>query len=57
MPVWHYRTTTASGQEETTFWATDDLGARSDDTPLSVEVGPGVDRLPSCAPLPHPGRR
>ena len=23
-PVWHYRTATASGQEATTFWATDD---------------------------------
>ena len=52
VPVWHYRTATASGQEATTFWATDDLGARSDDTPLSVEVGPGVDRLPSCLPTP-----
>ena len=52
VPVWHYRTATASGQEATTFWATDDLGARSADTPLSVEVGPAVDRLPACLPAP-----
>ena len=49
---WHYRTATARGEEATTFWATDDLGARSTDTPLTVQVGPEVDRLPTCAPNP-----
>ena len=52
VPRWHYRTATARGEESTTFWATDDLGARSTDTPLSVQVGPDVDRLPICAPNP-----
>jgi hypothetical protein len=51
-PTWRYRTATSSGSEQTTFWATDDLGARSADTPLSVEVGPAVDRLPACVPSP-----
>jgi Bacterial Ig domain len=52
-PTWHYRTATSRGNEQTTFWATDDLGARSPDTALSVQVGPDVDRLPAC--LPEPG--
>ena len=47
---WHYRTAIARGEEATTFWATDDLGARSADAPLTVQVGPEVDRLPTCAP-------
>jgi hypothetical protein len=51
-PRWRYRTATSSGEEATTFWATDDLGARSDDATLSVQVGPAVDRLPECAPNP-----
>jgi hypothetical protein len=51
-PAWRYRTATSSGSEQTTFWATDDLGARSADTALSVEVGPAVDRLPQCVPSP-----
>ena len=49
-PVWHYRTAIARGEEQTALWATDDLGARSADAPLSVQVGPDVDRLPTCAP-------
>jgi hypothetical protein len=49
-PVWHYRTAIARGEEQTAIWATDDLGARSADAPLSVQVGPDVDRLPTCAP-------
>jgi len=49
---WHYRTAIARGEEATTFWATDDLGARSADAPLTVQVGPDVDRLPTCAPNP-----
>ena len=52
VPRWRYRTATARGEESTTFWATDDLGARSADTPLTIEVGPTVDRLPACAPTP-----
>jgi hypothetical protein len=51
-PLWHYRTATASGEEATSVWATDDLGARSADAALTVEVGPGVDRAPTCAPSP-----
>ena len=49
-PAWRYRTAIARGEESTTFWATDDLGARSTDTPLTVEIGPDVDRLPTCTP-------
>jgi hypothetical protein len=52
LPPWRYRTATARGEEQSTFWATDDLGARSAEAPLSVEVGPQVDRLPACAPNP-----
>jgi hypothetical protein len=50
MPSWRYRTATARGEEATTFWATDDLGARSADASLTVELGPDVDRLPTCTP-------
>jgi hypothetical protein len=46
--MWHYRTATFSGTETTTVWAVDSLGARSQDEPLEVTVGPGVDRLPDC---------
>ncbi len=51
-PTWRYRTATSRGEESTTIWVTDDLGARSDATPLTVQVGPDVDRLPECAPNP-----
>jgi hypothetical protein len=51
-PTWRYRTATSRGDESTTIWVTDDLGARSDATPLTVQVGPDVDRLPECAPNP-----
>src|SRR5829696_2724566 len=51
-PTWRYRTATSRGAEATTIRATDDLGARSDTTPLTVMVGPDVDRLPECAPNP-----
>ena len=50
---WHYRTAIARGEEATTFWATDDLGARSADTPLTVQVGPEVDRLPDLRAQPR----
>jgi hypothetical protein len=46
---WHYRTATFSGDESTTIWATDELGARSADTRLDVTVGPNVDRPPECS--------
>ena len=49
-PTWRYRTATSRGDEATTIWATDDLGARSDDAPLTAQVGPDVDRLPECTP-------
>jgi len=48
MPFWRYRTLTHSGEEATTYWATDDLGARSADAALTVKVGPDVDRPPTC---------
>ena len=51
-PTWRYRTATSRGDESTTIWVTDDLGARSDATPLTAQVGPDVDRLPECAPNP-----
>lgn len=47
---WRYRTATFSGEETTTIWATDVLGARSADAHLHVTVGPGVDRPPECRP-------
>src|SRR5437763_130380 len=47
---WLYRTKTFSGDETSTIWATDELGARSADAELKVTVGPGVDRLPQCTP-------
>src|SRR4051794_18782242 len=42
---WRYRTATSAGTETTTIWATDSLGARSQDAHLEITVGPGVDRL------------
>jgi hypothetical protein len=45
---WRYRTATFSGDETTTIWATDSLGARSEDAQLQVTVGPNVDRPPEC---------
>lgn len=44
---WNYRTATFSGDESATVWAVDSLGARSEDAPLDVTIGP-VDRLPEC---------
>jgi hypothetical protein len=46
---WYYRTATSSGTESTTIWATDSLGARSDDARLEITVGPDVNRPPECA--------
>lgn len=48
VPWWRYRTATSSGDEQSTYWATDVLGARSADAAISVRVGPGVDRKPVC---------
>jgi hypothetical protein len=45
---WYYRTATFSGDESATIWATDSLGARSQDARLDVTVGPGVNRPPFC---------
>jgi hypothetical protein len=50
MPVWRYRTAATDGAESATYWATDDLAARSEEAAISVVVGPGVDRLPACWP-------
>jgi hypothetical protein len=46
--MWRYRTATVDGAESATYWAIDDLGARSEEAPISVAVGPGIDRLPAC---------
>ena len=46
---WNYTTKTFSGEETTTVWATDVLGARSADAQLKVTVGP-LDRPPECTP-------
>jgi hypothetical protein len=48
---WKYRTATFSGTETTEVWATDVLGARSEDAVLTMEVGPSIDRKPHCYPL------
>jgi hypothetical protein len=48
VPWWRYRTATRDGDEAATFWATDDLGARSPETAMSFKVGPGVDRPTEC---------
>ncbi len=50
MPFWHYLPTIAAGEEQTTYYAIDALGARSADAPISVVLGPAVDRLPTCHP-------
>ena len=50
VPFWHYIPTIAAGEEQTTYYAIDALGARSADAPISVMVGPSVDRLPTCHP-------
>lgn len=47
-----YTTSITSGQEQTSYYVVDSLGARSEDAPISIEVGPGVDRLPACQPNP-----
>jgi hypothetical protein len=47
---WPYMTATFAGDETATLWATDVLGARSQDAELRVTVGPDVDRLPYCRP-------
>jgi hypothetical protein len=50
VPSWRYKPTIASGQEQTTYYAIDALGARSADAPISVQLGADVDRLPTCGP-------
>ena len=52
VPSWRYVPTIASGQEQTSYYAIDGLGARSADAPISVQLGPAVDRLPACHPNP-----
>ena len=58
-PFWHYVPTIASGQEQTTYYAVDDLGARSADAPISVAARavrrPSAD-LPSEPLHPEPRR-
>jgi hypothetical protein len=53
---WRYRTATSSGDEATRIWATDVLGARSDDALLVLTVGPAVDRPPECGSTPIASR-
>jgi hypothetical protein len=55
VPQWRYVPTIASGQEQATYYAIDALGARSADAPISVQVGPAVDRPPTCRPNPSSG--
>lgn len=45
---WRYRTATHQGDEQATYYATDVLGARSEDAAVSIRVGPDVDRKPTC---------
>jgi hypothetical protein len=52
---WHYLPTIASGEEHTAYHAVDALGARSADAPITVKLGPAVDRLPECRPNPSGG--
>jgi hypothetical protein len=47
-PEWPYRTATFAGDEHTTMWATDELGARSADASIDITVGPDVDHPPEC---------
>lgn len=53
VPHWRYLPTIAAGEEQTTYYAVDTLGARSADAPISVRLGPDVDRLPRCTPPPE----
>jgi hypothetical protein len=47
---WRYRTAAVDGAELATYWAVDDLGARSADAGISLLVGPDVNRPPTCRP-------
>jgi Bacterial Ig domain len=52
VPSWRYRTLVPVGPELSSYWATDSQGARSAAAPISVMVGPLVDRRPTCRPNP-----
>ena len=52
VPWMRYRTKVSAGEEQASYWGTDVLGARSEDAPISLTIGPGVDRLPECRPNP-----
>lgn len=49
---WSYVPSILTGTETTTLSATDQLGARSEPATLTVQIGPDVDRLPQCYPMP-----
>jgi hypothetical protein len=49
---WRYRTAASVGPEQTTYWATDEFGARSDDASITFDFGPQVDARPTCELTP-----
>ncbi len=52
VPLIRYRTKVSTGEEQASYWGTDVMGARSEEAPISLTFGPGVDRLPECVPNP-----
>jgi hypothetical protein len=52
MNNWPYRTAAFDGHERAPIWATDELGARSQDAYLDVTVGPSLDSPATCQPNP-----
>ncbi len=50
-PSWDYVPSIASGEERSSYYAIDELGARSADAPIHVRFGAAVDRLPVCRAL------
>lgn len=47
-PLWRYRTAVSSGPEQTSYWAIDSQGAKSAEAPVGLQLGPDVDRPPTC---------
>jgi hypothetical protein len=50
--AWHYRTAASSGTEHSTYWATDQFGAKSDAAAIDLEFGPAADHKPVCTRVP-----
>ena len=53
--LWTYEPVTRDGVEQTSYWATDVLGATSAPAAVTIELGPGVDRPTTCLPNPYYG--